>query len=126
MCSLFLQTKLNPNVKRAQLINPDTTIKVTSYLYVRTLHICVAELLFGCTWSLVVVHSVPSAPGAPARQAARRPSHPLRPRRRACRGTARKRTHGSPWCTCPWGCTHLPHGRTSQKLGATSQEKFGK
>lgn len=85
-----------------------------------------AEGLSGCTWSLAAFRIEPSEPEAPARRAARRPWRPLRLRRRACRGTARKRSLGSPWCTCPAGYTHLPHGRISQKLGAGSPAKFGK
>jgi len=88
--------------------------------------ICAAERLCGCTWSPGVSRSGPSAPGARGRRAARRPWRPWRPQRRACRETARRRTRGSPWCTCPGGCTRLQRGRTSRKLGAESPEKFGK
>ena len=72
-----------------------------------------------------VCRTGPSEPGAPVRPGARRPWRPSRPRRRVCRGNARRRSRGSPSCIDPGGCTRPRPGRTSRTPAGGFQGRSG-
>lgn len=75
--------------------------------------------------NLVAARSGPFAPSAPGRPGSPRPWRRSRPRRPACRETARTRILCSPSCSGPGEYRHPLPDHTSQKRGAESPERFG-
>lgn len=80
----------------------------------------------GCGASRGGGRSGPSARGAHGHPARPRPWRPSRPRHRVCRGSGRRRSRGSPWCSGPGGCRRRPRGRTSQRPAGACPGTFGR